>query len=319
VKKGRALVMEIDKGRMLVLTDGGCFRWVPSRRGAKVGDLVDLHPARPHVAAATAAVVILLTAGILFTSWILSPAVILALDINPSVELWADGAGRVVRCVGLDADGNQLVTGADLKGKPLLDALEWVIERAIALGYLQTDQENIVLATLVSRRAHRVDSQAVPERVAQILAERKIPAAVLSQQVPYQIKQRAAKGNISVNAAILEKHRTRPSEIRQLPPEERERILKQAGYRVRKVTPPGPSSGVPARGKEDTPSPGRDIRPGVPPRKSPEGKPSLPPKDRPTPGMPKEPKEPKGKPSSPPRDAGPPKHLPPGRSHRPPN
>ena len=75
----------------------------------------------------------------------------LTFDINPSCSISYDENGVVTEAVGLNRDGEILLSGADLLGKTYEEASEMLFARCMDLGYFSTArQDNAVLLSATS-------------------------------------------------------------------------------------------------------------------------------------------------------------------------
>lgn len=74
------------------------------------------------------------------------------IDINPSVELIVSPKDKIVYANPLNGDAEVLLSGLDLIGMNLDDAIDLIIETSIELGYISTneDQETFVAVSTVS-------------------------------------------------------------------------------------------------------------------------------------------------------------------------
>ncbi|WP_291578464.1 anti-sigma factor domain-containing protein [Clostridium sp. UBA6640] len=73
---------------------------------------------------------------------------LLAVDINPSVEIEINRNYRVIKVLALNEEASKLPL-EDLKNYPLIDALEEIVERVETAGYLRKDESNRVVVTSV--------------------------------------------------------------------------------------------------------------------------------------------------------------------------
>jgi hypothetical protein len=175
VAKGRGVVLEVRGGQAVVLDETGLFRRVPaSGRAWRVGEEVwvdvdavapsepaDLRRGRPWWRtrgwAAAAACAALLAAGLPLARQAAVSAetvAIVTFDVNPSVQLDLNGGARVLRAVGLDADGTVLLRHVRVDGAPLASALSQLAGEAAAEGFVpKSETVPIVIAAAPARAA----------------------------------------------------------------------------------------------------------------------------------------------------------------------
>ncbi|BDG62437.1 anti-sigma-I factor RsgI family protein [Caldinitratiruptor microaerophilus] len=231
----RGVVLDAGDGTVLLLTDAGELRSVPwSGDPPQVGAVVvgpagaeagsgdpGTVPARPApgarhpvrrvrrvlVAAAAAALVPL--------AWWLGPGrsrpalpalAVVAVDINPSVELWVGDAGTVLRASPQNPDGERVLTELDLVGLPAPAAAAAVVRRAAELGYLG-GPDPAVLVTVVDLKPRNGGAAGGPSLdpaelagavEAGLRAGPPGPALVVVQRVPKGVLDAAHRSGLPV-------------------------------------------------------------------------------------------------------------------------
>lgn len=78
---------------------------------------------------------------------------LLAVDINPSVEMEINKNYRVIKISALNEEASKLPL-EDLKNYPLIDALEEIVEMVETAGYIKKDESNRVLVTSVELKSN---------------------------------------------------------------------------------------------------------------------------------------------------------------------
>ena len=138
------LVMEVHPAYAVVLDQEGRFYKVVNfhyQVGQRVEQVMPLRQPQPlrrplrrlAPLAAAACICLVLLGGYRFHYLTYG---VLRIQINPDVELSISRSERVVGLEGINEDGRQLVDGYDYRGKSRDTAVEELVERAIALGYL---------------------------------------------------------------------------------------------------------------------------------------------------------------------------------------
>jgi hypothetical protein len=139
----RGILMEVRGRQGILLTRTGDFRRVELPPGAwQVGEEIAV-PIRPtrnwlRVAVATAAAALIFV-GVPTGYWqwsLLQPQVVMALEINPSLEFTVNGKGQVTAARGLNADGEAVLRELNWQGQSVQAVVQGATERAIALGKL---------------------------------------------------------------------------------------------------------------------------------------------------------------------------------------
>lgn len=149
----RGTVMKITENQIVVLCEDGTFRNLPPQAVLpRLGDNIPVPMAdRPGatrnrrfkasrlVAPAAAAVLLLL--GIVFMLKFMTgstpPLTLVAIDINPSIELGVTSAGKVAKVRLVNDDAKSIVTKQQLMGKSFAAAVERIISEAERQGYLE--------------------------------------------------------------------------------------------------------------------------------------------------------------------------------------
>jgi len=155
----KAILLEMEGGRAVVLTPQGEFRRIPVPPGTwEIGDEVTLQQTRPAIPwfrwrwapSAVAAVLLVLLMPLGYQSWALAqPFAIITLDINPSVQLTVNERDEVIKVEGLNSDGNAIVSGVDWKRHPVGEVLETLTAKAVEAGKLNpADAESVVLVAV---------------------------------------------------------------------------------------------------------------------------------------------------------------------------
>lgn len=216
----------------MVLTGDGEFRRVPlDRPGRNIGEEIALPPAvigRPlrflSLAAFAAAAVLLLALipsllrGALTGTDELARShgqrVVLAyvtVDINPSIELGVDDAGRVVTARAVNADGEALLRDVNYAERPLDEVLDYLAGAAMRRGYLAAGRENAVVIAAVPAGEGRSVPVAVKRKVAEgerrvrrLMREERLPAEVGVIEAPgRRIREEAAAAGLSVGKYLI--------------------------------------------------------------------------------------------------------------------
>lgn len=140
----RGILMEVRGRNGVLLTRSGEFRSVVLPVGDwRVGDEIFTRATasgrrwlRPVVAAA-AAILVLVGGPTGYWQWsLLQPSVVLAMEINPSLELTVNGKGRVAEARGLNADGQAVLQAIAWRNLPWQAVVQEATDQAIVMGKL---------------------------------------------------------------------------------------------------------------------------------------------------------------------------------------
>jgi hypothetical protein len=138
--RARAVVLEVCRGRAVVLTRGA-FRRVRAGPGWRVGDEVWVAAEAGGGRRAAGVVAALVLAGALVATGgavvARAPAALVSLDVNPSVQMVVNRAGRVVSVAPVDPAGVRVLARVGpLRRVALSQAVVELVQAAAALGYL---------------------------------------------------------------------------------------------------------------------------------------------------------------------------------------
>lgn len=103
----------------------------------------DSHPERFHFSvrelSLAACMVLFLTVGIGGYTVIRTPVSYISIDVNPSIELALNRMDRVVSAAAYNEDGEIVLEGVSVKGKPYAEAIDTIVESDAMSGYLSED------------------------------------------------------------------------------------------------------------------------------------------------------------------------------------
>lgn len=150
----RGVVVKLKNKTCIVLTSEREFREIPLPSGERVavGREVPLKGKRifsPGGLMIAASFLIFILVGLFYpASKPVQAVAYLTIDINPSIELAVSKEAKVISTRGLNSNGDTILSEVTLQGLGLREAVEAVIERAIARHYLSPEDDNVILATL---------------------------------------------------------------------------------------------------------------------------------------------------------------------------
>jgi len=183
-------------------------------------------------------------------------AAVVAIDINPSLELQVDSAGRVIRGTPLNADAERLLASQPVRGLTLDQAVDRVIDLAVASGYLAPGKDNVVLAAVVPVKAGAApDPAGLQREVAGRLRAAGLSGYVAVRQVAKEVREQGRQDRLSVNRevarqALDQKGISYPVEA--LRGQSIQQALKEAGLDVTEAFPGGEHPERDAEGSDET-------------------------------------------------------------------
>lgn len=175
-------VMKITDHCIVVLTEDGQFRNIPHRSiMPELGDQLEIELQerarragiwyRSKLLVSVACVLIII--GTVLLSSILTrasvTAAVVAIDINPSIELSVNKKGIVSKVDLINDDAEWLLSANDLMGKDIYTALEYVLQQAETQGYLnRTDKSDVWLSDVyLTEDAYWIDVDKLTQNYSQ--------------------------------------------------------------------------------------------------------------------------------------------------------
>ncbi len=140
-------------------------------------------PVWKRVAAFAAAFVLILTGSVMIANFFaVGSGAIIALDVNPSIEIEVDRNGKLDEVEALNADAKKVLEGINFKGADLETAVNAIIESLIANGYITAEQNSILISvdTDDAERSATIKAD-IAAKVAALLGQSKIEASLITQ------------------------------------------------------------------------------------------------------------------------------------------
>ena len=124
----------------------------------------------------------------------------ITIDINPSVELFTNDSGKVVKYDALNDDGIILLDGLNLKNMTVEAATNALFTKATTLGYIDMDSEdNAILVTVLDEDEDDGDKIAdqVEDAIEGAALENGVEVTVIKQGITDELKEQANDYGIS--------------------------------------------------------------------------------------------------------------------------
>ena len=152
----KGLIVEIERKGVLVMDKDGKIQRIPKAMNHAVGTEVVIpskYGARSYIAKkyALMAAALVLTVGLSFYVWAdRIVAVKINVDINPSVEVWVNNMGSVIKVIALNADGENLLKEAGYKAGSPIETLRKIISAADQAGYFAGTKAEVVVVSITA-------------------------------------------------------------------------------------------------------------------------------------------------------------------------
>ncbi|WP_442601706.1 anti-sigma-I factor RsgI family protein [Paenibacillus sp. KN14-4R] len=166
----QGVVFKITDNRIVVLCDDGKFRNLPhSPVMPALGEKITL-PELPLANEkqtkvwkinkrwmAVASFLLLVSLTLILNLTLLSTPTVamVAIDINPSIELFVDSKGKVNKASLMNEDAKWMISEKELKGKEFYEAIQIIISKAKEQGYLdlETDKKFVLMSIVDTGKA----------------------------------------------------------------------------------------------------------------------------------------------------------------------
>lgn len=134
------------------------------------------------------------------------PAYLVALDINPSVEVYADKNLVTTNVTALNEDAEKLTDVAKYKGKNLLDAIDLIVEQSIRAGYLKQSQKGLIKMTVIPmQKNNSINEDSIRTSIQKLLLKENKQAEIEIGFETGDIIEEAHQSGLSINRYILYK------------------------------------------------------------------------------------------------------------------
>ncbi len=130
-----------------------------------------------------AAVVLVFSAVLLAGALVGNSGAVIALDVNPSIEIEVDSREKVKEVRALNEDAKVVLGTMNFKGVDLDMAINAIVGSMVTNGYL-TDAKNSILVSIDAKNTNTVGvlQEKLSAKVAALLGEQNIEAAVITQR-----------------------------------------------------------------------------------------------------------------------------------------
>ncbi len=134
--------------------------------------------------AVAAALALIITATVFIGTRLASndPTSIVALDVNPSIELEVNGKGKVIDVDALNEDAETVIGDMELDGVQIDVAVNAIVGSMLSNGYITTDK-NSILVSVNSGNADEANAlkESLSAKISALLGDKNITASVITQ------------------------------------------------------------------------------------------------------------------------------------------
>ena len=267
------IVVKVTDKNIVLLCDNGTFKNIPHNsdqlpllgqsfsyveKKRSIFDLLKL--------ASVAAILILTTLAYTFSPFgDKDSAYIVAMDMNPSIEITMDKNLNVRDLRGVNSDGEQVIESIDISksNQHISTVMQRIIQAASEKGYLQSPDEALISITVIPlHEGLKSIVVAIEEEIDLSLKNNSIKSNISATVGNQELYKEAKELDISVNQLPLYKELFTRG-IVQSPQEVRKKSIPQLKEMGRQKQPlPNNANVDPKKGtRDDLPAPGRDNNP----------------------------------------------------------
>ncbi|NPV92352.1 MAG: hypothetical protein HPY50_16425 [Firmicutes bacterium] len=242
-EKVTGLVVEMNRNRCILMTPDGDFVEAAQPHGRKLnpGEEATLPRYQPFFnqrrLALVACLLIALIGWTAYSSFVPVAVAYVSLDINPSLELAVDRKGEVIRATSFNPEAEALLKQVPVKGKPVTEAIENLIDAAVTLNYINPEKTNEILVTVdiePEAPASVIDQAAVEDTITRSIAKNNVEAELSVTPVDPTLRQQASEKKVSTGRYLLYqeqlKSQGKPAEVKEIK-KIQEKQLNDLGYR----------------------------------------------------------------------------------------
>ncbi|HOH88934.1 MAG TPA: anti-sigma factor domain-containing protein [Bacillota bacterium] len=227
VEKVKAIIAEIDKKHMIVITDKGDFVKVKRQMSAAIGDEIELKQRRIYpiskrlagLAACFMACIFLSTGVYAYCT----PYSYVSVDINPSLSLALNRFERVISVNPLTEDAVDLIKDAkSLKNRNIDAALSEIIKTASDKGYINEEAEDeiVVIVSAKNPKQEKKLEETVAKTAEKELSKVNNAGGVTVEKTNVENHKTAISQKVSPGRTVLEES------LKKVMPEIKDEVVK---------------------------------------------------------------------------------------------
>lgn len=211
VEKVKAIVAEIDKKHMIVITDKGDFIKVKGQMSAAIGDEIELKQRKTYpISKRLAGLAACFMACIFLSTGVYAyytPYSYVSVDINPSLSLSLNRFERVIAVNPLTEDAVDFIKDTkDLKNRNIDAALSEIIKTASDKGYIheETEDEIVVIVSAKNPKQEKKLEETVAKTAEKELSKVNKAGGVTVEKTDVENYKTSVSQKVSPGRKVLE-------------------------------------------------------------------------------------------------------------------
>jgi hypothetical protein len=207
-KAYRGIVIKVTPEYIVLMCERGTFKNVPrtSSEMPKIGESY-LYKKREwssfsgiHYLSMVSVLFLFIIGYVVFSSSQVEEAYVLAIDINPSIEIYADEDLSVIRIKGLNEEGQEIIDAIDPVKRNINQLMTEIVNQSVQQNYLKQTEKGMVSISIVPLK-EKVETMDIDihKIVKTSLQLHSVDAEVLVKLVKKQDLEKAKELNLSIN------------------------------------------------------------------------------------------------------------------------
>ncbi|MEX1376045.1 MAG: hypothetical protein AB1Z23_01100 [Eubacteriales bacterium] len=154
---------------------------------------------------AAAAILVLLCGGLVYAYTV--PQNYISIDVNPGIELEVNSFDKVVRAIGTNDDGVQILNQLELKNMSVEQALRLIISQEVLQGYIDPDKGNSILISVYNKSEENLNvfRERVTNEIENMFRETNVEAQIIVVNVDEDIINEAEELGVTAGKLALVK------------------------------------------------------------------------------------------------------------------
>lgn len=202
----KGIVMKVTERQIILMCSDGSFKNIPRSSETEVPLLGEWYQYVPKKRihwfkySSVASVFLFILLGSLLMIFDKEPAYVVAIDINPSIEIFTDKDLNVLRVEANNNDAEKLLASKELTGEPIFSVVDKIVDYSIEAGFLNDDSENFIATTIVSLNGkNEIANKQLDVKIEEVLKRNTVGSDYLVSEAKKSMYDEAKKEQVSVN------------------------------------------------------------------------------------------------------------------------
>jgi hypothetical protein len=211
-KTYKGIVIKVTSTHIVLMCDGGLFKNAP-RTSSEIPKIGQPYVYTEKGWSSLSGLHYIAMASILFLSiigyTIFSPSMkeesyLIAIDINPSIEIFADEKLSIIDIKALNKDGQKIIESINPKIKKLDQIVKEIVEQSVKQNYLSKTEKGAVVISVIPLKENASNFEnSIQDVVKASLEINKVQAEVNVSSETKRVLEKAKQVNLSINKYLL--------------------------------------------------------------------------------------------------------------------